>query len=529
LLALGVAVRLFHYIDNRSFFIDELFLNVNLIKLSFWQLATEPLAYEQKAPLGYLWAARASAALLGRQEQALRLVSLLSGVGALGYFVPVARFFLRPWAATLAVGLLALGYPAVYHSVEAKQYSTELLAAVLALGLYVHYHERPSLAARLAWGVLGGLLLWFSFSTIFVLVGCGVALAWHTLRPTPASATAQLKLGRRLGLLALPGALWLLSFALLYHFFLGKYHDPGWLTYFFKIKYDAYLPLFHPVAAAKWLASKAYDFLDYPLGILLKLDDSLEYLGFKHVLKMGWLSVPLFGWGTYSLWRKQPAYCLALLVPFVLALAASAASQYPFYQRFTLFLAPSLLLVLAYGVQEISGRHSLGRAARWVLPGLLLLPPFINSAHQVFYTDSFHNREYYRDVLLHVNARYQPGDAVYVYWNMRQAYDYYKPAYGLRYTAIEGSYVKNQSSNQADYLRRLQADFAPLRGKKRLWFVYDSNNRDAIGDYVDQPAWYHAQASSPGQLLDNYFSSLGKKTAHFQIGNHAATLYELRP
>ncbi|MBC3542129.1 glycosyltransferase family 39 protein, partial [Rufibacter sp. H-1] len=89
--------------------------------------------YEQKAPLGFLWAERLAVELLGKGEMALRLFPLLCGLAALAAFVPVARHFLRPWAAALAVGLLALASPAVYHAVEAKQYSTELLASVLAL------------------------------------------------------------------------------------------------------------------------------------------------------------------------------------------------------------------------------------------------------------------------------------------------------------------------------------------------------------------------------------------------------------
>ena len=55
---IGVFFRVFHFFHNRSLFIDELFLNINLLKLSFRELAVGPFMYEQKAPIGYLWAVK---------------------------------------------------------------------------------------------------------------------------------------------------------------------------------------------------------------------------------------------------------------------------------------------------------------------------------------------------------------------------------------------------------------------------------------------------------------------------------------
>ncbi|MBF9236501.1 glycosyltransferase family 39 protein [Hymenobacter sp. BT683] len=518
LLGLGVFFRLFHFFNNRSFFIDELFLSVNLIKMNFRELATLPFEYEQKAPLGYLWAARFFVALFGQQEPALRLFSLLCGLGTLFLFVPVARGFLRSWGAVVAVGALALAYPAIYHAVEAKQYSAELLATVVALWLYLRFQQAHSIAALVAWGLGGGLLLWFSFPTIFVLAGIGVGLWCRAL---------LLRDWQRCARLLIPGVLWGVSFGLVYYFFVANYQDSGWLAYFFKIKYAGYWPLLQPVAAAKWLVLKTYAFFTHPLGLLLEVDNSRHYFGLKHVLKLGWLYVPLTGLGAYYCFRKSPQNFLVLGLPVVFTLLASAANQYPFHQRFTLFLAPIALLALAFGTQQLVGRFFPRQAAFYGLLGLLLVPSLANSTRQVIDPDTFYNREYYREAMFFVNDRYRAGDAVYVYWNMRQAYDYYHAAYHLKYPATKARFVKNQSTSQAHYLQNLRPDFAAFRGKKRLWFIYDRNNRDAIGDYVDQPAWYHAQAMPPGRLLNEHFSKLGTAVAHFRKGYYEVVLYEL--
>lgn len=520
LLALGLFFRVFHFFNNRSLFIDELFLSVNVIKLNFWQLATGPFEYQQKAPIGYLWASRFFVLLLGKQEPALRFFSLLCGIGTMLVFVPVAQFFLRSWGAVLAVGIVALAYPLVYHSVEAKQYSTELFATVLALYLYTKYVRSVTLRPFLAWGILGGLLPWFSFSVIFVLAGIGAAIC--------ASATFE-RNRRRLAWCLIPCFLWVMSFVTVYVLFISKYQDSGWLSHFFKVKYDGYLPVTHAIPAVEWLVVKGYQFLSYPLGLPLKVDNTLNYFGFKHFLTLGWLPLSLIGAGAFYLLLERKEYFLILFLPVVLTLIASALQRYPFHQRFTVFLAPLLILALAYGAQELSARYFPSRRFVYMLGGLVLLPSLANSTQQVISPETFYNREYYRDIVLFVDKSFAEGDAVYVYWNMHQAYNYYKHAYPLRYTAIKGSYVKNQSISQADYLKNLQSDFATLKGKKRVWFMYDSNNRDPIGDYVDQPAWYHDKAFPPGRLLNGYFSTIGQRKLLYHKGNYVVALYELNP
>ncbi|TVT43474.1 hypothetical protein FNT36_05140 [Hymenobacter setariae] len=521
LLGLGFFFRLFHFFHNRSFFIDELFLNVNVIKFNFWQLATEPFAYEQKAPLGYLWASRLCVVLLGKKEQALRLVSLLSGLGSLVVFVPVARYFLRGWGVVLAVGALALAWPVVYHSVEAKQYSTELFATVLALRLYIKYHRQPTLGAQLAWGLGGALLLWFSFSAIFVLAGMGMAIC------LPALVQRDWK---KLASYVVPCGLWVLSFGALYVLFVSKYHKSEWLTFFFNVKYNAYPPITQPVVALRWLAGKIYDLLDHPLGLRLDVDLVNQSPLIKFGLKLGWVALPVLALGVYRLARQQGQWLLLFLLPLVLALAASAVSQYPFYERFTLFLAPLIFLVLAYGVQQLGHWSLAGVQLRPLVVGLLLAVSLANVTRQAVEVNRFYNQSYFREVMLYLNDHVRPGDGVYVYWNMRPAYDYYHDAYDLKYNAVEGSYVKNKSLSQADYLRNLQPDFATLRGKRRLWHVYDANMFDGIGDIVGQPTWYFAPGRKPGGMLNNYFGTLGKRVEHYHPSLKStleATLYEL--
>lgn len=181
LLLLGIVFRGFHFLDNRSLWLDEIYVALNVLSSTFQQLTAPLLEYQQKAPIGFLWMVKFSAILFGDQEQALRLVSLLSGIAALCFFVPVCRHWLRPTGQIVALGIMAVAPPLVYHAVEVKQYSMELLATVLCLWLFVRFNGKEEPRDRILWGMAGAAVLWFSYSSVFILTGIGAAVCLHLL------------------------------------------------------------------------------------------------------------------------------------------------------------------------------------------------------------------------------------------------------------------------------------------------------------------------------------------------------------
>ncbi|WP_207432113.1 hypothetical protein [Sabulibacter ruber] len=513
-LAAGALLRVFHLVDNRSLWRDELYLAVSLVRMGFGELAAGPLAYEQKAPLGFLWAERLAVELLGKGELALRLFPLLCGVAALGLFAPVARHFLRPWAALLALALLALAGPAVYHAVEAKQYSTELLASVLGLWLYAR--QRRGRLPLWAWGLWGALLPWFSYSSVFVLAGVAGAVGLGALREG----------GWRAALGYAPAFLpWLASFAAVYLLYLGRYQDSGWLTVFFEKYCRAYLPLsFSPGVIAQWLFEKANELAKNPLG---------QYFKFTVASPTAFVALRLFPLvllvaGMLLMAKNNFRNFSVLAFPVLLTLLASALKFYPFYERLVLFLAPVFILFIGYSAQKIVGFFSGNKAVKAVLVALLMAPLLYNATREVLYPEHFLNHQKNRESLLFINEHYKEGDAVYIYWNMWHAYLYYKEAYNLKYTAIEGQDLKTSSANHAEYLKNLDPGIQKIKDKDRLWFLYDSYLRINIGDYVDQPTWYHHKDYVVGEGLEKTFSGLGQRAGErYKGGDTVVSLFQL--
>src|SRR5690349_16225058 len=117
--AAGIAARLEQYLFNRSLWLDEALMVLNLLHRSFAQLM-KPLDYQLVAPLAWLFAEKLCILLFGPGELGLRLVAAAGGTLAMGLVAVLAWRLLAPRAALVAVALFALSPPLIYYSSELK-------------------------------------------------------------------------------------------------------------------------------------------------------------------------------------------------------------------------------------------------------------------------------------------------------------------------------------------------------------------------------------------------------------------------
>src|SRR5580700_337675 len=122
LVAVGAAIRLRLYLQNRSLWVDEAMVSLNIIHRPIAQL-WRPLDDHQAAPLGWLLLQKFSITLFGSSEYALRLVPLIAGIGSLVLLLMLARRTVGPAVGLVAVAMACLSKGLIYYSSEAKQYS----------------------------------------------------------------------------------------------------------------------------------------------------------------------------------------------------------------------------------------------------------------------------------------------------------------------------------------------------------------------------------------------------------------------
>src|SRR5262252_1207359 len=120
ILAYGILLRLTQYLSDRSLWMDESMLALNVVNRSFAQLL-QPLDYNQGAPVGFLMAQRAAVTLFGPGEYALRLFPFICGLISLFLFYYLAKKCLEPGASRIGLALFAIVLPLIYYSSEAKQ------------------------------------------------------------------------------------------------------------------------------------------------------------------------------------------------------------------------------------------------------------------------------------------------------------------------------------------------------------------------------------------------------------------------
>ncbi len=134
-MAAGVALQLFHYFSNRSLWIDEASLALNLIHRNFAELL-QPLDHNQVAPVLFLWIERLFVELFGPGELALRLFPLICSILAMPLMYLLAKKLSGDInTAITALFILSLSPLMIYFSAEVKQYSIDVLCT-LSLGYF---------------------------------------------------------------------------------------------------------------------------------------------------------------------------------------------------------------------------------------------------------------------------------------------------------------------------------------------------------------------------------------------------------
>jgi 4-amino-4-deoxy-L-arabinose transferase-like glycosyltransferase len=497
-LIVGIALRAFHYIHNRSLWEDEVFLASSLVHMDFKALTFQPLEYMQRAPLGFLWLEKLAVSMFGNHEMSLRLVPLLASITSLFLSIRIGRFFLKSQIAFLATfALLAVAPPLVYHAVEAKQYAMEQLATTLGLYLYTRYYQTRAVGSLIWWGIAGACIVWVSFSSLFVFFGIAGAVGLQDL---------YRRNWKLLWLHLIPFSLWILSFLIQYVYFISRFPEEEWLIQFWRNR-DAFMPLIpHNLSDLAWPIKQIYGLIRYPMGLSwFELDYTIPYPQWLRVLARFPLIPMIIGlMGLWRLLRREKGTLLQWSMPVLLTLVASGLELYPVKERMAIFLSPLFLLVIGKGIEHLQ-RQRLSTKTFNLIVMLLLAAPTLNSGAHVINPDLFgeYKQSKQREAMQFLAQNYREGDVVYVYWNNLPSYKFYEEVYGLKFNVIYGSDARGQSTDFTSYFQNLAPELAPLEKHRRVWFMYKAHNGLKLGDIENEPKWYYNQVSAYHRVVSH--------------------------
>ncbi|MEM1375686.1 MAG: hypothetical protein AAGF78_15050 [Pseudomonadota bacterium] len=396
----GILWRIAEYLFNRSLWVDEARLAINIVNRSYGELL-EALDMNQAAPPLFLWIEKAASGI-SESELMFRVLPMIGGLLALPLFWILAQRVFRGWPAVIATWLFAVNVQMIYYSSELKPYSWDV-ALGLTFVLVLRGLAKPDPSRRLLVGVaaLGVVAPWLSYTSVLVMAGVEavnlVRLAMENDRRTLRSAIL-----RRLPVY---GA-WLAGFILLYVLVILETRSGTGLVDAWNNRFPT--GPFDIVYAFDKLAKVFY----FPLGYGTPYDG---------------IAIFAFLTGAVLLYRSHRIEFMYLMAPIAATLLASYANQYPFINRLILFLTPYFILVTAYGAYYWATKIAMspkGALATLVATTVLVLP-MAEGVWNVIRLGSTVRHDV-RPAFEIAYEQFQEGDLLYVDPGAAIPYEFYK-------------------------------------------------------------------------------------------------------
>lgn len=482
ILILGVFFRTAQFATDRSLWLDEAMLALNIVDKSYVEL-TGPLDRNQGAPIGFLFIEKSFVKLFGNKDYILRIMPFLSGIAALFLMCFLSRHILGLRGTPLALGLFAVSTPLIYYASEVKQYSSDVALCLLLLLVSVKcLDEKANKKLFILLTIIGSVALMMSHSSIFIMTGVAACLGLDAL--------SRRDKRRCLWLISV-FSVWAGVFVALYFLSFRSLAANTALTGYWS---SGFMPL-PPWDDLAWFMNSFLRMLTNPVGLSTNLNTKL-------------LATALLFSGCVSLVFRNWKIALLLLVPFVSLLLLSGFEKYPFKGRLILFLIPLVLILIGEGgecLYRFVKRYSV-IAASIISVGLFVVLMHQPGRKAVKNLHNPNMREHIKPVLTYMNQNRQDTDAVYVYYGAIPAFDFYKPEFADQLDYMEGINARENPALYANELNKLSKD-------KRIWFVFSHN---CSWCEVNEEQYYLEQLDVLGVRVDE-FESHGSSVYAYEL------------
>jgi hypothetical protein len=500
---IGAALRLREYVADRSLWLDESFLALDLIRNGVPSLLGH-LDFNQGAAPGFLLVEK-GIEVVDRSEAALRLPSLVFGLATVALAWRVARRVCSPAAALIAYALVAFSPALVYYSSELKQYAGDTACGLAVTLVALELAARPSRRAAIAAAAVGVAAVSLSHAAIFVVAGEGAVLV--------GAALARRRLPSRA--LAIVVGVWALA---------------------------AGAVLAHTLSTSSGVLSSYRSSADLGSGTAGSGGRGAHALKALATAVLGDVGLPTGGraftlvtlvlsavglTGLVALLRTRPLATLVVTMPALVTLAANADDHYPVSGRTVLFLVPIASICIGEGAAWVARlAHGAAPAAGVALAAFALAYP-VHGDINLLRTPT---KEETRPVLNALALEARPGDRFFITYAAQYAIAYYQ---------------------QCACTRVPSWDLVPSHGGRAQWSPALASTRQVrVQPYrADDENAYLAEVRSlpPGRIwlivshaadarehaflydrLQRAFAARGQRLATIREHGALATLYALR-
>lgn len=492
LIAVGAILRLSHLLYNRSLWMDEAALVLSMKTRSFRDILLS-LNYDMdlavSAPIGFLLWQKGMMNFFGNHEMVLRFLPFILSLFSVVLFYRLAQAFIDEKEALLALSLFALSGPLIYYSAEFKAYMCDVFAAIVVIMFAVEFLKvRITLLSAMVYCLLSALLVYFSYSSVFVLSASALVVGYYLLFIR--------RNFKDIIIFVFANMLWLTAFLSL---MVSEFSQLTGNRALLKMWGNAFMPRSgFSIETLSWINQVMLSMCNSAVG-----------------LSLGIISVLLLIIGAISLVKKDRWMFGILAMPFILVFMASAMHKYPIGDRFILFLSPFVFIFIAKGIFSVG--HLFKRWQAPALVGIIIVTLAYPVKAAVRNGAVGYSKAEMRPIVQYLKTHYRSSDALYVNQGAMLAFGYYLGYYRLRLGTSFVGFVYNQYKSdplksldvyfrrgafdkEGHYLGYLKYDtvknkeewerFKPhLTHNKRTWFVFshiDGDQQEKIVQYLTQ-------------------------------------------
>ncbi|MBC8047341.1 MAG: glycosyltransferase family 39 protein [Fimbriimonadaceae bacterium] len=424
----SILLSAIQYIYNRSLWLDEAVLALNIINKNSFQLL-QPLDYNQVAPVLFLQIEKLFSFIIPNSEYGLRLFPLLCFWASLYFFYKIIKLlFTDSYTIIFALSLFVFNSTLIYYSNEVKQYMGDVLVLTAIYSLVLQTDKREKDKYYLLC-IAGTVSIFISNAAPIILFSTGMYILYNNIK------------NKRPGFkyIAAVFSIWLISFLVYYYCFIHQHPTKD-----IMIDYWSDAKAFMP---ANPFTKGFYEFLFSKFKMMFTSLLNFNYIG------LYCLSFLFFAGYILTRKRKKTGVTLLLLLPILLHLLLSAFKLYPFDERLVLYLCPIIIIAIAFGFNYLKEYiFHISKIERSRL--LLIFVPFIFLI--IFFTNSFPiKNEEIKTSLSYIKNNMQANDNIYVYYSAIPAFTYYTD---IKFFHISSPIIKGSSNrgNKELYITELQ-------------------------------------------------------------------------
>jgi hypothetical protein len=493
LITLGIFFRVRQYAFDRSLWLDEASLSLNIIQRPLDRLLTEPLENNQAAPLGLLLLAKWSVMWLGETDLVLRIVPLVFGILVLFLGLDVSRHAFQSDAARVGfLGLLAVAPILVYYSSEIKQYGIDACVTVLLLWASFRF-SRHDAVSLLALSLVGSLAVWLAHPSVFVLAAMGAAFVIQSLARRDLRSTIKY---------VLVAAVWLVNFWAAYVISFSAIASNTYLVSYWK---SGYAPLSLDGIAWYWESALGLVYLAFRQTDLTVVTPLAEWFDGWNIILLSVLAI-----GLWSLFKHSRPLFSVVVIAIAVTTAVSAFELYPFRNRMLLFLVPLIFIVAGAAIDWLARRRpslAWAAAAGLVFTIISLSIPFAIHPHNAYDI---------KGALSYIRTHRSPDEAIALQFWSQPAFEVYKKSFAFDDLPLAATLTID--ANVDALLKSICASPTP----RRTWIVFSHNYEQHIA-VVERlstitPRLDSWEGDNAGAFLFD-FSSLGENCNLLSMGS----------